>query len=120
MAFDIARKLLRGVIEQLAENDPLTGADNRPHTDLVMSAIPQFLSAVDAFCLARGISEARASTLILNGGSRIGAIRSGASDIGTRRLAEAMQWLSDHWPENATWPADVARPAVSAPGEAAA
>lgn len=78
-----------------------------------MSAIPHFLAAVDAFCLGRGISEARASTLILNGGSRIGAIRSGSSDIGTRRLAEAMQWLSDHWPPNTDWPKGVDRPAKS-------
>lgn len=75
-----------------------------------MSAIGQFLSAVDAFCAARGISEARASTIILNGGGRIGAIRSGASDIGARTLDKAMQWLSDNWPEHAVWPADVPRP----------
>lgn len=78
----------------------------------VMSSIGQFLAAVDAFCDARGISEARASTLILNGGRRIGEIRSGSSDIGARTLDKAMQWLSDHWPDDkAEWPASVPRPA---------
>lgn len=87
-----------------------------------MSAIGPFLAVVDAFCAAREISEARASTLILNGGSRIGSIRAGRSDIGTRRLEEAMQWLADNWPEGAEWPAGVPRPPKSeaAPSEGAA
>lgn len=80
-----------------------------------MDAIPNFLLAVDAYCAARGISEARASTLILNGGARIASIRSGSSDIGARRLVEAMHWLSDHWPEGAEWPNGVPRPAKTEP-----
>ena len=92
-----------------------------------MSSISDFLAVVDRFCEARGISEARASTIILNGGSRIASIRSGASDIGSRRLEEAVKHLSDHWPEGAEWPNGVERPdptssaaVILAPGEAAA
>jgi len=84
-----------------------------------MDSIPKFLLVVDAYCAARDISEARASTLILNGGSRLASIRSGASDIGTRRLAEAVRWLSDHWPEGAEWPADEPRPKPTEPEVAA-
>jgi hypothetical protein len=77
-----------------------------------MEMIRHFLHLVDLYCQARGISEARASTIILNGGSRIGAIRSGSSDIGAKRLEAAVQWLSDNWPDDlADWPNDIPRPA---------
>lgn len=32
-------------------------------------------------------------------------------DITTRRAARIVQWLSDHWPDGAEWPADIPRPA---------
>jgi hypothetical protein len=71
--------------------------------------LTHLLSLIDAFCAARRISEARASTLIFNGGARISQIRAGA-DIGIRRAEEAVRWLSENWPEGAEWPADVPRP----------
>lgn len=79
-----------------------------------MHSIEQFLQLVSLFCAARGISEARASTLILNGGSRITAIRAGQSDIGIRRLDEAIQYLSSNWPEGAEWPPEIPRPSPPA------
>ena len=91
-----------------------------------MDSIANFLVVVDAYCAARDISEGRASTLILNGGGRLPAIRSGRSDIGARTLEKAMQWLSDHWPDaEAAWPERVPRPPKSlavalAPTEGAA
>ena len=36
------------------------------------------------------------------------------ADITTRRAARIVQWLSDHWPAGAEWPADIPRPAPSA------
>ena len=30
--------------------------------------------------------------------------------ITMRRVAAAMQWLSDHWPPDLPWPADIPRP----------
>ena len=71
--------------------------------------ITRLLSLIDAFCAARGISEARASTLIFNGGARVSQIRGGA-DIGVRRMQAAMLWISENWPEGAGWPADIPRP----------
>ena len=71
--------------------------------------ITDLLSLIDAYCKARGVSEARASTLIFNGGARVAQIRTG-SDIGVRRAHEAMQWLSDNWPADLDWPADIPRP----------
>ena len=77
-----------------------------------MSEIDQFLALVGAYCVARGISERRLSTILLGAGHRIPSIRSGA-DIGTRRRETALQWLSDHWPAGAAWPDDIARPLPS-------
>lgn len=71
--------------------------------------ITRLLSLIDAFCAARGVSEARASTLIFNGGARVAQIRGGA-DIGVRRTQAAMLWISENWPEGAAWPSDLPRP----------
>lgn len=32
-------------------------------------------------------------------------------DMTTRRAQRALQWLSDHWPDDLEWPSDVPRPA---------
>jgi hypothetical protein len=71
--------------------------------------IEQLLTVVDAYCAARGISEARASTLIFNGGGRIKQLRDGR-DIGVLTSLSALRWLSDNWPEEAEWPSDIPRP----------
>ncbi|MCY3855975.1 MAG: hypothetical protein OXF78_06745 [Rhodospirillales bacterium] len=31
-------------------------------------------------------------------------------DVTTRRAARVVQWLSDHWPADLAWPADISRP----------
>ena len=41
-------------------------------------------------------------------------------DITTRRAARIVQWLSDHWPPGAEWPADIPRPDPSPDSPAAA
>lgn len=74
--------------------------------------IDQLLTVIDAYCAARGVSEARASTLIFNGGGRIRQLREGR-DIGVLTASAAMRWLSANWPEGADWPAGVARPAAT-------
>ncbi|KRE02576.1 hypothetical protein ASE61_14955 [Bosea sp. Root670] len=81
--------------------------------------IEQLLTVVDAFCAARGISEARASTLIFNGGGRIKQLRDGR-DIGVLTSLSALLWLSANWPEDTEWPCDIPRPSpASAPPELA-
>lgn len=77
-----------------------------------MNTVASLLSVVDAYRVAREVSDARVSTLVLNDGSRITEIRSG-KDIGSRRLDRALQWFSDNWPEGAIWPDDVMRPEKS-------
>ncbi len=79
-----------------------------------MAAIEHLLTVVDAFRAAKGLSEARVATLMLGSGQSLARLRGGA-DIGVRRLSEALQWLSDNWPENAAWPDHVERPLPAAP-----
>ena len=44
----------------------------------------------------------------------------GGHDITTRRAARIVQWLSDHWPPGAEWPADIPRPDPAPDSPAAA
>lgn len=79
-----------------------------------MSPIAEFFVLTEAFCAAAACAEATLSTRMLGDGKRLAAIRAG-SDIGARRLAQAIQWLSDNWPADAAWPAVVQRPAAKSP-----
>ena len=74
-----------------------------------MDAIETLISLVDAYRIARQVSDARVSTLVFNDGGRIAQIRNGG-DIGARRFERAVQWFSDNWPPNAIWPTKVTRP----------
>lgn len=80
-----------------------------------MNSISDLLSLADAFAAARGLSESRVSTLAFSSGARLKQLRAGG-DIGTRTLAQAIQWFSDHWPDSAAWPAGVHRPEKNGAG----
>lgn len=77
-----------------------------------MMTADHLLTVVDAYREARGVSDARVSTLLFNDGKRITAVRAGG-DIGSRHLASSFRWLSDHWPDPAPWPSNVPRPPKS-------
>jgi len=83
-----------------------------------MLTADHLLRVVDAYREAHRVSDPRVSTLMFNDGKRIGLLRKGG-DIGSRSLVIAFQWLSDHWPEGAVWPADVPRPDPTVPEVAA-
>lgn len=74
-----------------------------------MKSIDQVVALANAFADARGIGEARVSTLVFNDGKRISRVREGA-DIGVRSVERAVQWFSDNWPEGVDWPLEVPRP----------
>lgn len=84
-----------------------------------MSAIDKFLTVARAYAEAEGITLATASSRIFDDGKRIAGLESGR-DLTSRRLEQAMAWLSDRWPEEALWPADVPRPEPSSTTEQAA
>ena len=54
-------------------------------------------------------AESTIARLASGSGATIARLRRGA-DITTRRAARIIQWLSDHWPPDAEWPADIPRP----------
>lgn len=74
-----------------------------------MSTIDAFLRLTEAYCAAVGIAEATLSTRLFSDGKRIAEVRRG-SDIGSRRLSRAVEWLSANWPDDLDWAADIARP----------
>lgn len=77
----------------------------------------RFISVIDAYIAFLGLSDATASTRILNDGKRLTLIRNGAQ-ITVRRANKALAWLSENWPDGAVWPENVNRPS-SIPGVAA-
>ena len=74
-----------------------------------MSSIDHLLRIIDAYCETAHLAPSTVSTKIFNDGKRVALLRAGG-DIGTRQLAHAVAWLSDHWPAQAVWPDGVARP----------
>lgn len=74
-----------------------------------MNAIKQFLSVVEAYCRAKGVSEATLSTHLFDHGSKIALLREG-KDIMVSRLEAAMAMLSGDWPQGIDWPKGVERP----------
>lgn len=80
-----------------------------------MQTVDHLLLLVPPFCRSRQISESRLSTLLFNDGKRVGAMRKRNGDIGSRKLLEAFQWFSDHWPTDAEWPDEVFRPELTSP-----
>jgi hypothetical protein len=52
------------------------------------------------------------STYVFGSGDMIRRLQAGR-DITIGRATRAMQWFSDNWPDDATWPDDVPRPPVT-------
>jgi hypothetical protein len=83
-----------------------------------MIRIDHFFVLVERFGAATGLAEATISTRLFNDGDRIRMLRSGG-DLGARKLAKAWEWLSDNWPTDAKWPAEIPRWVKPATVEAA-
>src|SRR5262245_35985067 len=75
-------------------------------------SIDQFVRIVSAYARGRRLAEATVATGLLNDGKGIKRLRLGC-DIGVRKVEEKVLWLSANWPDGASWPADVPRPAAS-------
>ena len=67
---------------------------------------------------ATGRSPRTVSTYAAGSGDFCDRLERGA-DLTTRRGARVVQWLSDHWPDDLDWPADIPRPAPRREGKAA-
>lgn len=69
----------------------------------------------DAYVQAADVSRAKVGSLILNDNTFFRRVIEERQGFTVRIYDRVMQWLSDHWPPNAVWPADVPRPASFAP-----
>ncbi len=75
-------------------------------TDLLRE---QLLEVARAYGAAENKDLSTVSWRALGDTKKLAAIIDGA-DIQSRRFLKTMQWFSDHWPDNAIWPEDIARP----------
>ncbi len=75
--------------------------------------IGQFLAVADAFKASAKMTDTTLSVFLYNDWKRIGMLRSGR-DQTTRSHEKRLQIMSDNWPADAVWPADVPRPAPRA------
>ena len=76
-----------------------------------MSNIKHLLTVARKYAALEGVELSTVSSRAFDDGKKLAAIEAGA-DIQVRRFERAMQWFSDNWPE-ASWPADIPRPAPS-------
>jgi hypothetical protein len=83
-------------------------------------ALTDLFTLCNAYAASTGLSEGTVSGRVLKSGGRIRSLRENRSDIGVRKMAEAIQWFSDHWPDGVEWPEGIDRPPPSQGGEGAA
>ncbi|HWK65368.1 MAG TPA: hypothetical protein VNS34_10530 [Rhizobiaceae bacterium] len=76
-----------------------------------MTEIAHLLGLADAFIAATSVKEVTLSHRVFGDSKKLTAIRNGA-DITVGRFNAAIAWFSANWPEDADWPANVARPVV--------
>lgn len=62
-----------------------------------------------AYTQATGLKTTTLSYRVFDDTKKLGSILAG-SDIQTGRYEKAMQWFSDNWPQDLTWPEEIARP----------
>jgi hypothetical protein len=83
-----------------------------------MSAIDDLLTLSRVYMQAEGVSTTTLSHRMFNDGKKLTAIEAGR-DIQVTRYERAVQWLSDNWPKNSAWPADISRPVSASAAETA-
>lgn len=81
-----------------------------------MNETSHLISLADEYLRATGTKDVTLSFWVFNDSKKLTSLRAG-SDITLGRFNAALRWFSEHWPENANWPDEVARPVAA--GEAA-
>jgi hypothetical protein len=74
-----------------------------------MTGTEQLLTVARAYAAGAGVELSTVSSRALDDGKKLAAIEAGA-DILVGRLERTLQWFSDNWPSETTWPDDVPRP----------
>lgn len=83
-----------------------------------MNLASSLLRVSDAYCEAKDLARPTVSALILKDSRAFDRVADGGS-ITIRNYERAMQWFSNHWPQDLPWPREVSRPVPSEPSEAA-
>ncbi|TIP70345.1 MAG: hypothetical protein E5X53_28245 [Mesorhizobium sp.] len=81
-----------------------------------MTEIAHLLGLADTFIAATSIKEVTLSHRVFGDSKKLTAIRNGA-DITVGRFNGAIEWFSANWPDDAVWPASIARPIPAAPAQ---
>ena len=74
---------------------------------------------LEEYARLKAVTPITASTYCAGAGDFYSRLKRGR-DVTTRRAARVVQWLSDHWPDGAEWPADSPRPPPVLPADRAA
>lgn len=78
-----------------------------------MVDIEQFFTLVAAYAEHTGLAEATISKRLFNDQKRIAMLRDDEDrDVGIRKVAKAVEWLSENWPQGKPWPKGIPRPEV--------
>lgn len=78
-----------------------------------MTQISHLLALADEFIRIERIEDKTLSFRVFGDSKKLAALREGA-DITVGRFNAAMGWFDGNWPNEASWPAGVARPVKSA------
>lgn len=74
-----------------------------------ISLSDELLRVAEAYAAASNRTLAGVSGDVLGRGGKLREVAQGR-DISVRRAESAIQWFSDHWPEDVEWPKDARRP----------
>jgi hypothetical protein len=77
-----------------------------------MTGTDQLLAVAREYAHLKEMELSTVSWRVFGDTKKLGAMEAGA-DIQTKRFERAMLWFSKNWPETASWPADIVRPAAS-------
>lgn len=74
-----------------------------------MVSAQTILAIADAYASATDVPLVTVSSRVFSDSKKLAAISDGA-DLTLKRYTSALQWFSDHWPENTAWPEGIDRP----------
>lgn len=71
----------------------------------------QLVAVAKEYAWAGDLSLARVSNIVMGAGHVLPRLERGESDITTATFERALAWFSNNWPEHASWPLGIRRPA---------
>jgi hypothetical protein len=74
-----------------------------------MMSIAALLELARSYAAHESVKLTTVSSRVFNDGKKLSALEAGG-DLHSRRLHDAMQWLSANWPADLDWPAEIPRP----------